>query len=249
MAEQAERLGEAPARESVGGEAGMHEGHATGEPLAAQVGIVLPELAAGKHTLVHDVACGKRAYIAVRSPSFDMLAYAVELALELRLFDEFVGGDEYLHYIRFGLGSLLSEAGGIDRDVSDIRQGTALPFNLGLHALYYGLAASLLFGKEYEAGAVAALLRHGYALKEYEFVRNLKHNAGSVPGLSVGTFRAAVHHILKYLEGIFDKFVGLVAADVHHHTDTAGIVFIRRVIESPANGQLVSHLISINDSA
>ena len=77
VAEHPEGLCQAPLREGVGGEAGMDDGHGAGEPRTGQVCVVFAQLAAGEHTLVHDVAGGKGTDIAVLAQPLDVLADTV----------------------------------------------------------------------------------------------------------------------------------------------------------------------------
>ena len=55
MRQQAERLRQAPGREGIGAESGMHDGQPTGEVRLGQVGEVFPHLYGRQHSFVHDI--------------------------------------------------------------------------------------------------------------------------------------------------------------------------------------------------
>ncbi len=55
VGQEAERLCERPRGERVGGETAVDQGQATREITVGEVRVVLPELEAGQHALVHDV--------------------------------------------------------------------------------------------------------------------------------------------------------------------------------------------------
>ena len=230
VAEHPERLRQAPLREGVRREAGMDDRHRAGEPLARQVRIVFAQLTARQHALVHDVPGGQGADVAILSQPLDVLADAVELALEIRVLDELIASHEDLRRVGLPFRRVLSEAGGIDGDFPDMAQDAALVFHLRSDGLQDTLALGGVLGQEHQARTIPSLFRDGNTLEQDEFVGNLDQDAGSVARLSVGALGAAVAHVLEHRQGIVNQLVGLVAADVDDHTNPTGIVFRCRVV-------------------
>ena len=98
-----------------------------------------------------------------------------------------------------------------------------------------------VFGQEDESGTIASLFGNGDSLQEDEFVGNLKHDARSVTGFLVGTFRSAVLHVFQHLERVVHQFVAFASVNVDNHAYTAGIVFVVGAIESPARSIFYGH--------
>ena len=83
-----------------------------------------------------------------------------------------------------------------------------------------------VFRKENEAGSVFPFLGHGNALKQYEFVRNLEHDARSVARFAVGSLGASVAQVFQNLKGVVNKLMAFAAVYVHHHAHSACVVFV-----------------------
>ena len=79
VGKKAERLGQTPCWEGVGGEARMHKRKPRSEVIVGKVGIILSHLHARQHALVDDVAARQRAYIkvAVAHAAFNFLPYYI----------------------------------------------------------------------------------------------------------------------------------------------------------------------------
>jgi hypothetical protein len=73
------------------------------------------------------------------------------------------------------------------------------------------------------------LRRH---LGAVQLVRQLDQDARTVAHQLVGTDRAAVVEVLEDLQPLLDDRVRFLALDVGHETDTARVVFVRRVVET-----------------
>ena len=159
-----------------------------------------------------------------------MLADTVELSLELSFLKVLAAGDEDLDGIGLPFRRFLSKAGRLHGDVADICQPAALAFRFRAYRFQDVRAPPGLLGKEDQAGAVVPFLRNGHTLKQDEFVGNLDHDAGSVAGLSVGAFSAAVAHVLQDGQGVCNELVRLVSPDVYDHSYPTGIVFRCRVV-------------------
>ena len=63
-------------------------------------------------------------------------------------------------------------------------------------------------------------------------MRYLKHDTRAIAGTSIGTLRASVAHILKYLQCIVNQLVAFVTVDIYHHADSTRIVFVFGIIQS-----------------
>ena len=166
----------------------------------------------------------------MRHAPFNLLADEVERAVQVLHVRG--PGDEDLLDVRFGLRRALPQDGGIDGDGAQVHQGEALAFNLFNHDAQNGRLLVLVLGQEDQAGAVFALLGHGYALQEDELMGNLEQDARPVAGLVVGSFGTAVLHVFQHPEGGIHQFVRLVAVNVDYHAHATGIVFVRRVIQA-----------------
>jgi len=64
-----------------------------------------------------------------------------------------------------------------------------------------------------------------------DFVRYLEQNSGAVPRAGIATLGAAVREIFENLQTLTDDVVRLLAFDVDHKADAAGIFFVSRVVE------------------
>ena len=75
-----------------------------------------------------------------------------------------------------------------------------------------------------------------------ETVRYLDQNSRSVPGVDVGPLRASVFHIAQRRETGEQDIVTAATTDVAHEADTAGVVFVLRVVQALARGLSAKHL-------
>ena len=208
----------------------MDDRHRAGEPLARQVRVILAQLTAREHSLVDDVPVGEGADIAILPQPLDVLPDAVELAFEIRILDELGAGHEDLHGVGLPFRRILAQAGGIDRDFPDMAENTPVMLHLRAHGFQDPFALDFVFGQEHQSCAVASFFRDGNSLQKNEFVRYLNQDARPVTRFSVGAFGPAVTHVLQHRQGVVHQLVGLVAPDVDDHTDSAGIVFRRRIV-------------------
>ena len=129
----------------------------------------------------------------------------------------------------------------VQRNVAPTQEGQAL---VGNHAFNVGNArgnGSVVLGQENHPNTVFSLSgqrrsgRGGHFAEEG--IGHLHQNAGAVAGVGVGTGRAAVAQVIEHLQGFGDDGVGLVALDVGHHADAAGVVFVLRGIQATGLGQ------------
>ena len=198
----------------------------------------MPQLHRFQHALVDDAAGRERADVEILPPGhvaagdfvFHVLAQEVQLDLQVVL--TFPAGDEYLADVRFGSAGRLAEDVGIHRHFPHVHQGQAQLLALVLPQAEYLLLLLAVFGQKDQAGTVAAFFRNGNALQQYEFVRDLEQDPGSVAGLVVSSFGAAVAHVFQHGKSGFDDVVALLPVNVYQHADPACIAFIGRIVKS-----------------
>ena len=65
-----------------------------------------------------------------------------------------------------------------------------------------------------------------------KIVRNLHQNAGAVAGERIAAAGAAVSEIDENFQALTDDLVAFLAANVHDETHSAGVVLIRRVVQT-----------------
>ena len=70
------------------------------------------------------------------------------------------------------------------------------------------------------------------ALVEEKFMRDLQHDAGSVARIALASACPAVLHIFKYGKCIRNMLVGFVSLDVRNESNTTGIMFKRRIVQT-----------------
>ena len=126
----------------------------------------------------------------------------------------------------------MAEDVGIYRHFPHVHQVQAQLLALVLPQAEYLLLLLAVFGQKDQTGTVAAFLRNGNALQQYELVRDLEQNAGPVAGLVVGSFGAAVAHVFQHGKSGLDDVVALLSVNVYQHADPACIAFIGRVVKS-----------------
>jgi hypothetical protein len=76
---------------------------------------------------------------------------------------------------------------------------------------------------------IHALLGHLGAVQR---IGHLDQDAGAVAHQRIGPHRAAVVEVLQDLERVADDGVALLAPDVGHEADPAGVVLVRRVVQA-----------------
>ena len=62
-----------------------------------------------------------------------------------------------------------------------------------------------------------------------KLVRRLNQNAGAVAGARIGADRAAMFEVEQDRQRVFDDLVRLAGLDIGNESDTAGILFQRRI--------------------
>ncbi len=242
MGDHAVRVRQRPGRESVGGEALMHQGQRALEIRIAQIRVIGDKLVGEEHPLVDHGAAGDRHRIIVRGAPLafavhyagDGLAQNVEPALEFLLRPRVrIAGEENLLVHRLGRLDRFAERRIVGRHVAPAEQRHAFA-RCDLRVNVHDLAppAGVVRQKQH-ADRVVTGRRQFEAefggLLDKEFVRRLHQNAGAVAGARIGADRAAVLEVEQDGERVFDDLVRRAALDIGNETDSAGIFFQRRI--------------------
>ncbi len=228
VAEETERLSQAPCREGVGREARVNECQTACEIIIGQVRIVLTQLEAAQHTLIYNVLIGERTDIEIwiGDTFLDALTNQIKCALEdIHLV---VGntGDEHLFDGRLIRQGCLTETIRVGRHVAEVHQLESLTFDFLDHDGEDVLLFLLVLRQEDEARTIFSLFWHWDTLKKNKLMWNLEHDTCAVTRLVVGSLSTTMAHVLKNLQGVIDQLMTLVTVDVNHHTYATRIVLI-----------------------
>ena len=233
------RVGELPARERVGREAGVHERQARGDARVAQVGEVARQLGRGQHPLVdHRPAREARHRELGAGLALDHPADHVQLALERFLVLDLLGGlDHHLADQRRGQPGGVADVALVDRDVAPPDRPLALGLDRPLdHLLEHG--AALGIGRQVEdADAVAAGRRQLDPDRgAHERVGDLDQDAGAVAGVRIRALGAAVLEVLERVERLLDDGMGRLAPQLRDERDAARVMLVGGVVEASGPG-------------
>jgi hypothetical protein len=240
------RVRQRPFGEGVGGEALVHQAQRRDAARILQVEVIGADLVGQQQPLVDHRAAGHAGHVIlfavlqaqVLDGGAGGLADHVQLALQCVLHDDVIAAaNENLAQHRL----FLAHRGrhrhlAVDRHVAPAQQDLAFGLDRALHLLLTGQAAGVLLGQEDHADAVFARRRQGHALLGHFFavqrVRQLDQDAGAVAHELVGTDRPPVVQVFKNLQALLHDGVRLLALDVRHKADAAGIVLVGRVVQT-----------------
>ena len=124
----------------------------------------------------------------------------------------------------------LTQTLGIGRHVSEVHQLQTLALDFFNHHAQNLLLRLLVLRQEHQARSILSLLRNGDALQQNKLVRNLDHDASAVTILA--HLSTAMPHVLQHPQRVVNKFVTLIAVDIHYHTHATCIMLIVTLIES-----------------
>ena len=82
------------------------------------------------------------------------------------------------------------------------------------------------------------------ALPGKELVRNLNQHAGAVAGLRIAAAGSAMLQVLQHLDALLHDCVALCALDVGDKPETAGVMLVRRVVQTLRVRQSVGVLLN-----
>jgi hypothetical protein len=239
-------VGQRPLGEGVGGEALVHQRQRRHEARILQVAVILADLPGQQQALVDDGARRHRrheVFLAVLEVQrLDLvagqLADHIQLALE-RVSDHHVraAADEDLADHRFpGAHRRRHRHARVDRHVAPAQQHLAFAAHRALDLLLAGQPRGVLLRQEDHPDAVLAGGRQRHALARHllaqEVVGNLGEDACAVAHQRIGSHRAAVVQVEQDLQALLDDAVALLALDVGHEADAAGVVFVGGVVET-----------------
>ncbi len=241
--DEPERVRQRPAREGVGREARVHDGHGAGDPLVDQVGIEVVELVGGEHALVGDGARAQRREVDV-GLVLGALAQDVGEALQRHPDHRSVGRpDEELAERRHHADRGGAERRGVGGHVAPAQDGEALLGGDLLDATAGLGDLVLVAGKEGRADGVRVRLRQleaGLAahLTE-EQVRDTQQDPCAVAGVRLGAGGAAVLEVAQRRDRLGHDVVAGLAGQGGHEGDSTGIVLVETVVEALGRGERV----------
>src|SRR4029077_5794474 len=76
-------------------------------------------------------------------------------------------------------------------------------------------------------------------LPHKELMWDLEQNAGAIARLRIASAGSAVRQVEQHLDSLAYDFVTLVAANIGHESDPAGIVLLRRMVEALSGGRAI----------
>ena len=242
VADHAERMGQTPAWEGVGGEALVNQRQRRHHLRVGQVLVVHAHLIGQQHALVDQGARRQRGDVEVlvragRHAVLGLLADDEQLALE-RVLVGAVGTATDEDHADLGFGGLhrLAQARGIDGNVAPAQHD--LPFGLhqSLDHAFAGGAQGGILGQEHGGGGPGAVFRQADAdlgrLGAQEGLGQLDQDARAVAGQRIRTDGAAMGQVFEDFQTLLDDLVRLAVLDVGDEADAASVVFKLRVIKS-----------------
>ncbi len=241
VADHAERMGQVPGGEGVGGEALVHQGQGGLETLVLQVLVVTADLAREQHALVGDGARGHGGHVVgglLVTGLPDLVVHALadgeQLALEAVLVRAAPpAADEHLADDRLGREHALAQDAVVHRDIAPAQDPVPTLGQMSADDRLHLVTGVCLLGKEDVTHAVLTGGGQSEAHHRAEKgIGNLDQDTGTVPCLRIGADRAPVSKTLEDLQPLPDDLAALAVLDVADEADAAGVTFVSRVIES-----------------
>ena len=206
--------------------------------------VELCDLRGQQQTLVNDGARGERGNVeealVVQAGGGDLgfgaLADHVQLALQRVLVHPQRVLDEDL--LDVGLGDARDAADGIHVDwrIAPAEHAQSLLADDALDDPFAGQALVALHGEKHHAHAILARVGKGDAdagaLAGEELVRDLDEQAGAIARFRIAAAGATVQQVQQDLNALEDDVVGLLALDVDHKPDPAGVALERRIVQA-----------------
>ena len=239
VGQHAERLGQAPLGEGVGGVALVEDGHGGGEALVAQVGVELVDVLGQEHALVDQRASRQRADVEAGQrrldhAPFDPLAAQEQRPLQRLAFEAGRRGEHDLLDLRARGVGLVADNGGVHRDLAPAVEVEAEAQRLGFDDGSGGLLGGQVGAWQEDLADSDRARAQGVAdaadLLGEEVLRHRNQHAGPVAGLAVGVDGPAVPDRLQRLDRQLDHLAARLAVDRADQTDAAGVVLLRRIV-------------------
>ncbi len=219
----------------------MDDAERAGQPVVLQVEVEGLELRGGEHALVDERLAGQAREVdglptgAVLARALGAqlvlgaLAHHEAAALELHTAG---AADEHLAEGRHGVAGERAEGRVVGGDVTPAEQGQALGLDdLSDRLARCGGVAGRL-RQERDAGGVGALLGQ-FEVDDVaqEGVGHLQQDSGAVAGVRFGALCTAVFQVQQRGDRLVDDVAAAPTVNVGDHRDTAGVVFIRGVVQ------------------
>ena len=228
-----ERLGQRPARERVGGEAGVDDGDGGLHALVVQILEEVGELHGGEHALVRDGTGGQGCEVDAHL-MLDALADAEGLAIQVHAGQSTVrrGDHESLESWHGGKGlqAKAVRVGGHHAPCEDFESLLAHDLGNGLFLLTGGFDVAV---KEGDACRIVTGFRqfggHGGT---HELIRHAHQNAGAVTCVLLGTHGTTVIKVDQHLNGVGDDLALRTLVQSGDHTHTTGVMLVGGIIHT-----------------
>jgi hypothetical protein len=232
---------ELPAREGVRGVAGVDEREGALDPLVREVGVEAFELRRGQHPLVDDPPRGEARHDEVGARLLlDEPPDHVELPLERVALEPRRGRDHGLPDRRHDRARGRARHGLVPRHVAPGEEPLPLRLDGALDDRLHRGAPRAVARQEEDADAVPPRWRQRVAeFGAQERVRDLEQDSRAVAGLRLGTRRAAVLEVLERRQRTPDGLVPGHGVETGDRRDPAGVVLVRRVVETGGAGSVV----------
>jgi hypothetical protein len=240
-----------PRRERVRGEARVDHADGGLERLVREVGVERAELRRVQHALIDDgpVREGghvEHALLRRRAPPHRLLDEAaddVELPLEAHVVEVALAADEDLPDDRLRGLRGRAEARVLGRHVAPAEDALPLRDDGLLEHPLAGRPGRGVLRQVHHPHAVARRSREPeprpLGLAGQEGVRQLQEDAGAVPGVLLGSRRAAVLEVDEDLERLLDDRVRLSTLDVDDEPEATGVVLVPGIVEALGRGKSV----------
>ena len=248
VGDPAERVGQRPRREGVGGEARMHHAERAFQPVVLKVEVERLELRGSQHALVDERLPGK-AWEIDGFATGAVLAGALGAQLVLGSLADHVGlalqvhargsADEHLAEGRHGVAGQRAQRGVVGGHVAPAEHFEALCLDDLLDGLAGGGGVACGLRQEGDAGGVGTL---GGQLEvddgTQEGVGNLQQDARAVTAVRLGACGTTVFEVQQGGNRLVHDVAAAPPMDVHHHGDATRIVFVGGVVQPDAPGHL-----------
>ena len=233
VGQQAERLSQRPARERVGGEAGVDDGDGGLHALVVQILEEVSELHGGEHALVRDGTGGQGSEVDAYL-MLDALADAEGLAIQVHAGQSTVRrGDHESLESRHGGKGLQAKAvrvGGHYSPGENFKAFLAHDFGDSLFLLTGGFDIAV---KESDAcGIVTGFRQFGGHGGTHELVRHAHQDACAITGVFLGANSTTVIKVDQHLDGVGDDLALGALVQSGDHTHTTGVMLIGGVIHT-----------------
>ncbi len=245
------RMRALPTGKRIGREALVHQAQRADRIGIGKFAVEVRDLRGEQQAFVDDGAAGKRRDVehlrvfnaGLADFIFCALAHDVEFALEGVFVHAWSAAHENLLDVGLRSARHAADRGGIDRRIPPAEQGQAFFANDALENSFALQALVLLDRQERHADAVGSGLRQReaefLAFAGKELVRNLDEHAGAVAGFRIAAAGAAMRQVEQNLNSLADDVVTFLAADAGDKPDAAGVVLVRRVVETLGGRQAV----------